>query len=196
MTLAFGGVSFVELLILYERWAGERLSLEMSVPKSRRLHRSISMSAVPAGPSIDMWRSCRFLVADDSCLGWLAWWFGQVSSLSYGANDVVMVLRLGPWRLLMLAFLMIYFFFLDTLLGLDSRLLMVLLGCGIVLQIFFCKKPTWRLPHSGGVAALVDAASLHTLVAGSPGSGDTPSFSNFGDGKRKRIRLTKKTNCS
>ena len=29
--LGVGGVSFVELLILYERWAGERLNLEMSV---------------------------------------------------------------------------------------------------------------------------------------------------------------------
>ena len=27
-----------------------------------------------------------------------------------------------------------------------------------------CKKPTWRLPHSGGVAALVYAASLHPLL--------------------------------
>ena len=40
---------------------------------------------------------------------------------------------------------------------------------------FSCKKPTWRLLRSGGVAALVYAASLHPMVAGSPGSGDTPS---------------------
>ena len=52
--LGVGGVSFVELLILYERWACERLNLEMSVPKSRRLNRSISVSVVPAGPSIDI----------------------------------------------------------------------------------------------------------------------------------------------
>ena len=36
--LGVGGVSFVELLIFYERWAGERLNLETSVPKSRRLN--------------------------------------------------------------------------------------------------------------------------------------------------------------
>ena len=59
--LGVGGVSYVELLLLYKRWAGERLVLEMSVPKSRRLHRPISVSAVPDGPSIDIWRSCRFL---------------------------------------------------------------------------------------------------------------------------------------
>ena len=94
----------------------------------------------------------------------------------------------------MLAFLMIYFFSLDILLGLVGCLLVVLLGCGIVLANVSCKKPTWRLPHPGGVAALVDAASLHTLVAGSSGSGDTPSLRDFGNDKRKRIRLTKKTN--
>ena len=49
--LGVGGVSFVELLILFER----------SVPKPRRFDRPISGSAVPAGPSIDIWRSCRFL---------------------------------------------------------------------------------------------------------------------------------------
>ena len=58
-----GGVSFVELLILYEQWAGERLILEVAVPKSRRVGRPISVSAVPFGPGIDIWRSCRFLGA-------------------------------------------------------------------------------------------------------------------------------------
>ena len=67
-------------------------------------------------------------------------------------------------------FFMIYFFFLDTVLGLDSRLLMVLLGCGIVPQIFL------RLPHCGGVAALVAAASAQPLVAGLRDSGEISSF--------------------
>ena len=52
-----GGVSFVELLILYEQWAGERLCLEAAIPKSRRVGRPISVSAVPFGPGIDIWRS-------------------------------------------------------------------------------------------------------------------------------------------
>ena len=46
--LGVGGVSFVELFILSERWAGERVVLETSVPKVRRLNRPISVSAVPA----------------------------------------------------------------------------------------------------------------------------------------------------
>ena len=55
-----GGVSCVELLILYELWAGERLELEKAVPRYRRPGR-ISVSAVPFGPGTDIWRSCRFL---------------------------------------------------------------------------------------------------------------------------------------
>ena len=53
--LGVGGVSFVELLILFERWAGERLVLES------------------AGPSIDIWQSCTFLAAMLRDLGRVAW---------------------------------------------------------------------------------------------------------------------------
>ena len=98
--------------MLYERWAGERLNLEMSVRKSRRLHRPISMSAVPAGSSIDIWRSCRFLGAMIRALCGLPGGLGGFLPCRFGANHcrlssigwercVVMVLRLGPWKLLM-----------------------------------------------------------------------------------------------
>ena len=53
--LGVGGVSYVELLILYELWAGERLDLEKAVPRYRRAGRSISVSAVPFGPGTDIW---------------------------------------------------------------------------------------------------------------------------------------------
>ena len=33
LDLGVGGISYVELLILYELWAGERLSLERAVPR-------------------------------------------------------------------------------------------------------------------------------------------------------------------
>ena len=36
--------------------AGERLCLEAAIPKSRRVGRPISVSAVPFGPGIDIWR--------------------------------------------------------------------------------------------------------------------------------------------
>ena len=58
--LGVGGVSCVELLILYELWAGERPVLEKAVPHYRRPGRPISLSVVPFGPGIDVWRSCSF----------------------------------------------------------------------------------------------------------------------------------------
>ena len=61
--LGVGGVSYVDLLILYELWAGERLELEKAVPRYRRLGRSISVSAVPFCPGTDIWRSFRFIGA-------------------------------------------------------------------------------------------------------------------------------------
>ena len=59
--LGVGRVSYLELLILYERWAGERLVIEGAVPFARCVGRPISVSAVPVGPGIDIERSCRFL---------------------------------------------------------------------------------------------------------------------------------------
>ena len=61
--LGVGGVSHVELLILYELWAGERLVLENAVPRYRRPGRPISVSAAPFRPGTDIWRSCRFVGA-------------------------------------------------------------------------------------------------------------------------------------
>ena len=58
--LGVGGISHVELLILYELWAGERLVLEKAHPRYLRPRRPISVSAVPIGPGIDIWRTCRF----------------------------------------------------------------------------------------------------------------------------------------
>ena len=45
---------FVELLILCELWAGERLSLEKAHPRYLPPGRPISVSAVPFGPGIDI----------------------------------------------------------------------------------------------------------------------------------------------
>ena len=84
--LGVGGVSLVELLILYERRAGERLVLEMSVPTLRRFNLPISVSAVPAGPSTDVWRSCRFLGAMLRALGGLPGGLGRFLPCRLGAN--------------------------------------------------------------------------------------------------------------
>ena len=58
MHLGPGGISCVELLILYELWAGERFQFEKAVPRCQRVDRPISVSAVPFGPGIDIRRSC------------------------------------------------------------------------------------------------------------------------------------------
>ena len=63
LDLGAGGVSCVELLLRHELWAGERLSLEKAHPRYLRPGRPISMSAVPFGPGIDVWRSCHFICA-------------------------------------------------------------------------------------------------------------------------------------
>ena len=61
--LGVGGASYVEMLLLYELWAGERLLLEKALLWNRRPGRPISVSAVPFGPGIDIWRSSRFVGA-------------------------------------------------------------------------------------------------------------------------------------
>ena len=48
--LGVGGVSFVEVLILYELWAGERVVLEKAVPRYRGPGRPFFVSAVLVGP--------------------------------------------------------------------------------------------------------------------------------------------------
>ena len=80
------GVSYVELLILCELWAGERLVLEKAVPRYRRAGRSISVSAVPFGPGTDTWRSCSYIGALFRALVVLLCGIGGFVSCDIGAN--------------------------------------------------------------------------------------------------------------
>ena len=86
LDLGVGGISYVELLILYELWAGERLSLEKATPRYLRPGRPISVSAVPFGPGIDIWRSCRFIGALMRSLCLLPGGLGRFVTCSIGAN--------------------------------------------------------------------------------------------------------------
>ena len=86
MDLGVGGISYVELLILYELWAGERQSLERAVARYLRHGRPISVSAVPFGPSIDFWRSCRFIGSILRSLCFLPGGLGRFVPCSIGAN--------------------------------------------------------------------------------------------------------------
>ena len=89
LDLGVGGVSFVELLIIYELWAGERLSLEKAHPRYLRAGRPISVSGVPFGPGIDIWRiwrSCLFIGALMRSLCLLPGGLGRFVPCSIGAN--------------------------------------------------------------------------------------------------------------
>ena len=86
LDLGVGGISYVELLILYELWAGERLRLEKAHPRYLRPGRQISVSAVPFGPGIDIWRSCRFVGALMRALCLLPGGLGRFVPCSIGAN--------------------------------------------------------------------------------------------------------------
>ena len=81
-----GGISYVELLILSELWAGERLSLEKAHPRYLQPGRPISVSAVPSGPGIDIWRSCRFIGTMMRSLCLLPGGLGRIVPCSTGAN--------------------------------------------------------------------------------------------------------------
>ena len=81
-----GGISCVELLILYELWAGERFQFEKAVPRCERVDRPISVSAVPFGPGIDVRRSCRLLGAMLRALCILPGGLGRFLPCNVGAN--------------------------------------------------------------------------------------------------------------
>ena len=91
-----GGVSYVELLILHELWAGERLQFEKAVPRCRRVDRPISVSAVPFGPGIDIRRSCKLLGAVLRALCALLGGLGRFIPCAIGAFfSLVFLLSLG-----------------------------------------------------------------------------------------------------
>ena len=71
---------------MYELWAGERLVLEKTLLRYRRLGRPISVVAVPFGPGIDIWRSCRFIGALMRSLCALRGGIGMFVPCRIGAN--------------------------------------------------------------------------------------------------------------
>ena len=108
--LGVGGISFVELFILYELWAGERFSLEKAHPRYLRPGRPISVSAVPFGSGIDIWRSCRFIGAlmRSLCLqlcglrhiGWETCGHGLTSGPRESSSELFLDKLLGLFRYL------------------------------------------------------------------------------------------------
>ena len=163
--LGVGGVSYIELLILYELWAGERLSLERAHPRHLRPGRPISVSAVPFGPGIDIWRSCRFIGAMMRSLCLLPGRLGRFVPCSTGANHCRLRhigweecshgLTSRPLQSASEGFLNE----LLVLLGYPSGSAVALLNGELPLRYcsgkFACRPPTWGLPSCGHVRGLV-----------------------------------------
>ena len=211
--LGVGGVSYVQLLILYELWAGERLQLEKAVPRYSRPGRSISVSAVPFGSGTDIWRSCWFIGALFRGLRDLPFGIRRLVPCDIGANHCRLRhigwercghgLTSRPLESASEAFLnklLVLFGYPD---GSAAAVLAGVLPLRYCSARFACKLPTWRLPDRGRVCELVPESVVGARVLGDDGIGRDlfpppvcragGSFENRVLGGFKRIRLNRKT---
>ena len=198
--MGIGGVSYLELLILYELWAGERLVPETAVPAGRRGGRPILVSAVPVGPGTNIGRSCMFLGSIIRALRCLPGGLARFLPCGIGAHHCR--LRHLGWEkcghgLTSRPRETSDPGFLDSLLGffvypagsgrvlLDGHLpLRYYSGC------FALRKPTWKLPEEGWVCTSVcNGSPGGWVVRGDPGG----CWTRGAGGIWKRVRLTKKT---
>ena len=202
LDLGVGGVSFVELLILSELWAGERLSLEKAHPRYPQPGRQISVSAVLFGPGIDFWRSCRFIGALMRSLCWLPGGLGRFVPCFIGANHCR--LRHIGWEkcghgLTSRPRESASELFLHELLGLfryppgsGRALLAGTLPLRYCAARFASRTPTWRLPVSGHVVDPVTANVGAVREAIVDGAGQEVHWVSGSGPGRKRIRLNRK----
>ena len=160
-----GRVSYFELLVLCELWAGERPVLGKLVPRYRRLGRPTSVSAVPLGPGIDVCRSCRFIGVLVRALCALLGGLGRFLPCVVGANHC-RLRHLGcekcahgltsrprkPSTVQFLSELLVLFCYPPKS---GAALLEVTLPFRYCAVRFACKVPAWRLPTAGNVAGLV-----------------------------------------
>ena len=142
--------------------------IEKAVPRYRRPGRSISVSAVPFGPGIDIWRSCRFIGALFRGLRDLPLGLRRFVPSVFGANHCR--LRHIGWE--------------RCGHGLTSRpresasedflsRLLVLFGYpdGSAAALLAGVLPTWRLPDRGHVCELVTEGVVGARVLGDDGIG-------------------------
>ena len=196
----------VFLLLSCSFFTGERLILEVAVPKSRRVGRPISVSAVPFGPGIDIWRSCRFFGCHLSCITYAAWWPWWFLPGVIGANHCRLRhigwdkcchgLSSRPRETSSVRFL-------DELLVLfgycaesGADLLAGVLPLRYSSRTFARKVPTWRLPVYGSVASFLASGEL---VRGGPSAlsaalgGACVGLASGSGGGVRRVRLYRKT---
>ena len=195
-------VSYVELLLHYELWAGERLTLEKAHPRHLRPGRPISVSAVPFGPGIDIWRSCRFVGAVMRSLCMLPGGLGRFVPCSFGASHCR--LRHVGWERCshgltswpresasepLFDQLLLFFRYPPRSSG---ALLAGTLPLRYCSTRFARRTLTWRLPVSGHVAGLVTADPRVAEGSGAEGASQEVHWVSGSGLGRKRIRLNRK----
>ena len=179
-----------------------RLSLEKAQIRHLRPARPISVSAVPFGPGIDIWRSCRFIGAlkRSLCLlpGGLARFVpcfigaGQCRLRHIGWEQCGHGLTSRPRESASAPFLDELLFLFCYPVGSGRALLAGTLPLRYCFDRFACRTPAWRLPVSGGVVDLV-TASVEDGQRVVPAAGRREVFGVRNSGfVRKRIRLKRK----
>ena len=87
------GISFLELLILFEHWAGHRLLGEKVTRPHVRAGRSISVSSVPVSEGMEIRHGCQFLSSLVRALGKLPGGLGRFLPCQVGTH----LSRLRHW---------------------------------------------------------------------------------------------------
>ena len=172
-------------------------------PRYLRPGRPISVSAVPSGAGIDIWRSCRFIVALIRSLCLLPGGLRRFVPCSIGANHCRLRhigwekcghgLSSRPQETTSEPFLNELLRFFDYPPGSARALLAGTLPLRYCAARFASRAPTWRFPVPGHVVGLVTAhvgAVREAIVDGA--SREVHRVSGSGPG-RKRIRLNRKT---
>ena len=80
------GVSFLELLILFEHWAGHRLLSEKVTRPHVRAGRPISVSSVPVSEGIEIRHGCQFISSLVTALGKLPGGLGRFLPCQVGTH--------------------------------------------------------------------------------------------------------------
>ena len=121
------------------------------LPYGRRAGRTISVSAVPVGPGIDIWRSCRFFGSIFPFLDWLPGGLRKFVPCRIGWENAGMDLLLARVRHLSLVSLTRCCRFLVAPGGSNALLLAGGLPLRCCIDRFAQREPCWNLPEHGRI---------------------------------------------
>ena len=191
--LGHDGISFLELLILFEQWAGHRLLGEKVTRPHVRAGRPISVSSVPVSDGIAIRHGCQFISSLVRALGKLPGGLGRFLPCQVGTH--LSRLRHLGWNqcshgLTSRPLESCHHLCLSAVCGLlgypkgsAAELLDGALKLRCCTTPFSSRFPTWSLPPVGnGRIRNFDAATGHSVGEGS--------------NMVKRVRLTRKTRVS